>query len=97
MGKREDNPRFNRYGVASEYTDPTRQLHPLIFEIRKRRIEIGISQTLLAEKMGYDVDTIRRWEQGLNYPSYRALIDWSDCLGVTMTIKDIEQVGDGDE
>lgn len=86
--EKKEKGRKSRYGVANDYTEPSRKLHPLIFDLRKRRIEIGISQTLLAEKMGYSLDAIRRWEQGLNYPTYRALIDWSELLGVTMTIRE---------
>lgn len=72
---------FNVYGVTSGYREPTRSLHPVIFELRKRRFDIGLSALGLADKMGYAHGAIRRWERGEGFPTYRALMDWTEALG----------------
>lgn len=76
------------YGKAPPYKEPTRQLDPLVYELRKRRYEVGISIPALAEIMGYDHTTIAAWECGDHLPGIRALRDWCKALGKKMEICD---------
>lgn len=81
----EENRR-SRYGVSDGYRDPPRDLHPLIFELRKRRFDLGISQLGLSDKMGYEVSSLRKWETGVQVPSYPSLLNWCDALGVRLAL-----------
>jgi len=47
---------------------------------RQRR---GLTQTQLAERTGYHVNSIRRWEVGSVGVPLHAWIDWCHALGVT--------------
>jgi transcriptional regulator with XRE-family HTH domain len=39
-------------------------------QLRAARIEAGLSQSKLAEILGFDFTTIKRWEYGWNNPSH---------------------------
>lgn len=41
--------------------------------IVKRRLEVGLTQEALAEKIGVSVATIAAWERGRRYPSHTTL------------------------
>ena len=42
-------------------------------QLKRRRLEIGLTQGALAEKIGVDITTVYRWESGLVEPSPRRL------------------------
>lgn len=52
--------------------------------IKKVRKSKKITQKALAEKTGYHVNIISRWETGLQIPNLRSAIDIADALGVTI-------------
>ena len=79
---------FCKYGQTTGYREPSVELDPLVFELRKRRFDAGLSALGLADRMGYSADAIRRWESGVGFPTYRALLDWCQALGVGLTIQE---------
>lgn len=73
--------------VAGEYKEPKTRLDPIIYELRKRRYELGWSSTLVSNKSGYSKTSIREWENGHGTPSFHALRAWCDTLGVELILK----------
>lgn len=45
--------------------------------IKSERVRIGISQDVLAEKLGVHVNSVRKWESGETQPSSLSLIAMS--------------------
>ena len=60
---------------------------PFILELRARRIKLGIPLRRLAQRCGYENDTIQKVEKGISRPSYSLLLAWTEVLGVSMTTK----------
>lgn len=79
---------FDVLNVAGEYHEPSRKLDPLIYDLRKRRYDLGWSLTLLSHKMGFSKQAIREWENGHAHPSFFALRAWGDTLGVDIILKE---------
>lgn len=48
--------------------------------LRAKRIELGITQSHLSERMGYGKNSVWQWENG-HLPSAMALFDWTSSLG----------------
>lgn len=80
--------KHDKFGEAGDYTEPRRKLHPIAERLRKRRYDLGVSQTVLAEKMGYDVKTLKAWEQGVNIPKVEAIEVWAQALGLRLELTD---------
>ena len=68
------------FGKAAPYIDPSRRLDPIIHELRKARIESGVSQRIMATKIGVGLDTYKKWEQGVIFPTYFNLTVWAQVL-----------------
>lgn len=73
--------KLDRYGEAGDYAEPTRKLDPLVYRLRKARYDTGISQPVLAKKMGYGVKNLKNVESGVQQPSYFFLQTWAQALG----------------
>ena len=59
---------------------------PVIAELRQERERQRLKREVLAETLGYHRMTVGRWERGETMPSFQALHDWCEALGVTLTI-----------
>lgn len=51
----------------------------------RRRKTLGLSQQALADRVGFSVLTVKRWESGHCEPSFKALCRWASVLGVSVT------------
>ena len=51
-----------------------------------RRVDKNINLKTLADKLGYDAQTIREWERGLVIPKLSACADWAESLGLDLTL-----------
>ncbi|MFC7276255.1 helix-turn-helix domain-containing protein [Paractinoplanes rhizophilus] len=51
--------------------------------IRRRRIERGLSQPQLAEKLGISVNAVSQFERGVTVPGVYTLSELASVLGVT--------------
>jgi len=51
--------------------------------IAQARIDSGLSETELAEKLGIDKSTISNWESGRRLPSQERLVQLTEVLGVS--------------
>lgn len=78
---------FDTYGKAGDYTPPVRPLHPLVDRLRRRRHELGISQTLLAKRLGYTTKSIKDWEAGVSTPSLMAFSLWAEALNLSISFE----------
>lgn len=58
-------------------------INDLPFELRKLRKKCKLSQRKLADKIGYETNSISRIETGYSLPGYEALIRWFDVCGAT--------------
>jgi transcriptional regulator with XRE-family HTH domain len=56
--------------------------------LRELRDQAGLSQTVLADKSGVPVGTIRYFEYGLREPTYETLVKLADGLGVSLAAFD---------
>ena len=55
-------------------------------EIKRLRLESGISQTSLARSLGVRQSTVAMWESGKNNPGYETLIRIADFFGVGVDV-----------
>ncbi|MFY9223821.1 MAG: helix-turn-helix transcriptional regulator [Blastocatellia bacterium] len=44
-------------------------------QIQQKRLQLGLSETQLAEKFGIDLNTLQLWESGLVSPPYPKLLE----------------------
>lgn len=62
--------------------------------ILKRRMELGILQSQLAERFGVEVDTIRNWERNRSRPTLRYRPAILEFLGYDPVPKEPETLGE---
>ena len=61
-------------------------IHPVIRTLREKRIERGIPQVILAERMGYNSTVVSGWENGRYQPKWQSVIDWCDALNCELMV-----------
>lgn len=76
------------FGQAVPFVEPARRLDPVVYALRKARIDAGISQRVMALKVGVGMDTYKKWEQGVISPSYFNIVAWAQALGKKLTLGD---------
>lgn len=89
------------YGSMNAYTEPKVKLDPIIYALRRMRIERTITRGDLSITSGYSVRTIEDWEQGRMHPHIFNLINWAQALGCRIALLDdddneITYAGPGD-
>ena len=57
---------------------------PLGINIRKMRLERGMTQRQLAYRLRVSVQAVSKWERGKTYPDVTMLLPIADMLGVTL-------------
>lgn len=80
--------KFDVRGQAGEFFEPVRRLDPLVYELRKRRYDRGVSQSELARRMGYSLKALQSAEAGVTHPSYPMLFDWAQALGLRLALEE---------
>jgi transcriptional regulator with XRE-family HTH domain len=55
--------------------------------MRRCRLDSGMTQTQVAEKMGIKQSTISSWEIGANEPSVDALTAWGKAIGAPLVLR----------
>lgn len=76
-----------RIGVSRRVLpDGPVKAEPLIRALRRRRLQLKISQVVLSRQMGVQRNFIGEHECGAKDVSYRALKKWCAALGVTLQI-----------
>ena len=60
--------------------------HPILTQLYLERVRQKVSRHDLSTKLGYDYSTLSGWERGERTPTFNALIDWCDALGVRLVI-----------
>lgn len=68
-----------------KYREPTKRLHPLVYALRKRRYDLRLGARAVAERIGYEVDTLQGWEMGRTTPNIFAVEAWAQGLGLKLT------------
>lgn len=76
-------PTFRNY---KNETEVTVSYEEMIQALVDRRLELGISQDALAEKIGCTNSLVHKWEQFKRVPSGFMLTCWLDALGAELTI-----------
>lgn len=54
-------------------------------QIRKKRLQLGLSQTELARRLGVRQSTVAMWETGKNNPEYGKLLAIAETFGVKVS------------
>ena len=72
------------------YREPARKLHPLVYALRKRRYDLGLSAAEVSRKIGYEIGTIQNWEMGSTKPTFYSLETWAEGLGMRLTLEEAE-------
>ena len=70
--------------------DPTPGLDYSV-QIKQLRLRLGLSQTLLAERLGVSFPTVNRWENGKSIPSQLAWTKLREFAGETREDEDSDQ------
>jgi ribosome-binding protein aMBF1 (putative translation factor) len=61
-------------------------LAKIVKELIRIRIEKGITQGELNQKLGYSEFLVTKWETGIRTPSSFALYNWAAALGAEITV-----------
>jgi transcriptional regulator with XRE-family HTH domain len=59
--------------------------------LRRRRIDLGLRQRDVAERMGRSQDYVSILENGPNIPNVRTVWLWAEALGMTIAFEDQPQ------
>lgn len=62
----------------------------LIEQLRRTRMERGISQPVMGEMAGYGGPTICHWERGTYDPTLSNLANWAQALGYRLALLPLE-------
>ena len=73
-----------------KYREPTKRLHPLVYALRKRRYDLRLGARAVADRIGYEVDTVQAWEMGRTTPNIFAVQAWAQGLGLEVTFTERE-------
>ena len=60
----------------------------LLAELRRIRVEGGVSQTILSEKIGVERDQLSNWECGRRQPMVGNVQAWANALGYELALKE---------
>lgn len=68
----------------------SRPVDPLMAAFRERRIALGLTQEMLAKRVGFVDKTIRDGEIGRHNPRLMTLQCWAQGLGFRLKLEDID-------
>ncbi len=60
--------------------------HPIIKQLVDARTEQGLTQLVLAKKMGYSCSAVGDWECEKRFPTFHALQVWAQTLGFDLNL-----------
>lgn len=63
------------------------KVHPMAAAFKDARLASGLSQEIVAERAGYDIDTISRFERGLRSVTVAKFIDLCAVVGLELTVQ----------
>jgi transcriptional regulator with XRE-family HTH domain len=61
--------------------------YPILERLRRERERQGIGRLELSERLGYDYSQLSGWERSERTPTFFALMNWCDALGVKLEIQ----------
>lgn len=74
-------------GVPSPYKEPKEQLDPIVYQLRKRRYDMGMTADAVAELIGCTGKHLLNLERGMMLPNLRFLYAWAKTLEMRITIE----------
>lgn len=60
---------------------------PIIGALTRRRVDLGLSQSSIAELLHVRSNTLGLWEAGLTSPALRLLREWARVLGMALWVQ----------
>lgn len=66
-------------------------MNPIIKLLREIRLERGMTQEELSQKLGKHVNQVTVWESGLTNPRLDSLLAWADALGYEFDLMLIQE------
>ncbi len=71
--------------MAPQYSSRLRRIRPKVRnEIRRYRLQLGITQRELARRVGVRLSTLSSWERGVTWPTKQLLLDLAIGLSTTV-------------
>lgn len=78
--------KFDKRGEAGDYVEPSRQLDPVSYALRKLRYARGMSQDDLARRMGCSKKSLGLMERGQVNPHFSLILSWANALGAKIEV-----------
>ena len=71
--------------MRPQYSSRLRRIRPKVHnEIRRYRLQLGITQRELARRVGVRLSTLSSWERGLTWPTKQLLLDLAIVLSTSV-------------
>jgi transcriptional regulator with XRE-family HTH domain len=71
---------------------PTRSVNPIVAHLRALRLERGITQVELANRINRPAQHLCDWESGRQGdPCLRNLDTWCNALGLRLTVEEVDE------
>lgn len=64
-------------------------VHPIVRQLRERRIKMGVLQREVAVKCGVTATCVTDWESGSTHPNIHKLQAWANSLDMALTLMDL--------
>lgn len=80
---------FDEIAARPRLRGPKRNyaLHPVVKTLISARQTRRISRGTVADKMGYSLYTLGRYERGTKSPKLAVLSDWAEALGMVIQLR----------
>jgi ribosome-binding protein aMBF1 (putative translation factor) len=86
QGVKGNNPTLYKLGNTTA-RKVVRYVHPVAAAFKEARLASGLSQEIVAERSGYDPETISRFERGLRSVSVAKFADLCAVVGLVLTVQ----------
>lgn len=65
-------------------------LHPIVRQLRRRRIDLGMSQKRVGEICGVTPSCVTDWESGRRLPNLLTVQKWANSLDMAVMVMPME-------
>ena len=69
----------------------TKPLHPVVRALKQRRLDLGLTQREVAERIGVKQPCVSAWESGDRHPGLATIQKWANALDMALTVVPMDQ------